>query len=71
MTTMTISTITLEGVTCANCANSVSNALHSVQGVENFDVDLFDQITTITYDDDQTSSSIIRSTIEQSNCDVH
>jgi copper chaperone CopZ len=46
-------------------------ALHSVEGVRNFDVDLSDQIAVITYDDDETSDTFIRSTIEKVNCKAH
>ncbi|MFD1677465.1 heavy-metal-associated domain-containing protein [Alicyclobacillus fodiniaquatilis] len=66
-----MSTMTLKDMTCANCANEVSVALHSVEGVRNFDVDLSDQIAVITYDDDETSDTFIRSTIEKVNCKAH
>jgi copper chaperone CopZ len=66
-----ISTLTLKAVTCPMCANSVSNALHSVQGVQNLDVDFFDQITTITFDDDTTNDAFIRTVVEGANCSAH
>lgn len=68
---MAISTITLEGVTCALCANQVSTALHAVEGVRNFDVDLADRVTVITFDDDETTDERIRGVIESHNCDSH
>lgn len=68
---MAMSVLTLEGVTCAMCANEVSNALQSVQGVQNFDVDLADKVTVITYDDDQVSDSFIQKTIGKVNCKSH
>ncbi|GMA65360.1 heavy-metal-associated domain-containing protein [Alicyclobacillus fastidiosus] len=68
---MTISTLTLEGATCAMCANSVSNALHTVEGIRNLDVDLADKVATITYDDDETTDSFIRDVVNRANCDSH
>ncbi|WP_067622420.1 heavy-metal-associated domain-containing protein [Alicyclobacillus acidiphilus] len=68
---MAISTITLEDVTCALCANRVSVALHAVEGIRNFDVDLAEQTAVITFDDDEISGARIRDVIDDNNCDVH
>ncbi|EPZ45047.1 heavy-metal-associated domain-containing protein [Alicyclobacillus acidoterrestris] len=68
---MAISTLTLEGATCPMCANAVSNALHSLQGVQHLDVDLADQIATITYDDDETTDASIRETVDRASCATH
>ncbi len=53
------------------CANAVSNALHALQGVQHLDVDLADQIATITYDDDETTDASIRETVDRANCATH
>lgn len=68
---MGLSILTLEDATCPMCANPVSIALHSVEGVRNLDVDLADAIATITYDDDTVSESEIRNTVDDANCASH
>lgn len=68
---MALSIMTLEGATCPMCANPVSVALHAVQGVQNLDVDLADNVATITYDDDEVTASQIRHAVDDVNCTSH
>lgn len=68
---MGLSILTLEGATCSMCANPVSIALHSIEGVKNLDIDLADAVATITYDDDTVTENAILETVDDTNCSSH
>jgi len=68
---MTLSTLTLRDATCSLCANKVSVALHAVEGVRHFDVDLADQTAVVTFDDDVVDRDHICRIIGRTHCHDH
>ncbi|GGI96632.1 hypothetical protein GCM10010885_02920 [Alicyclobacillus cellulosilyticus] len=62
---MTTATITVKGMTCSGCVNSVTKALKGVAGVEEARVDLQSQTATVTFDEAKTSVAELKAAIEE------
>ena len=67
---MTTETITVKGMTCGGCVNSVTKALTGVAGVERADVDLAGAKATVTFDDNRTSVAALKEAVEEAGYDV-
>lgn len=67
---MATATITVKGMTCDGCVNSVTKALQRVAGVEEAKVDLTGQQATVTYDDNQTSVEALKEAVENAGYDT-
>ena len=57
--------ISVEGMTCAGCVNSVTRVLAALPGVAQADVSLTKARAKVTYDPAQTSVDAMRQAIER------
>lgn len=62
--------MTVQGMTCGGCVNSVKRALGSVAGVNQADVDLSSGRVSVDYDDGKTSPAALKGAIEDAGYDV-
>ncbi|MCL6517883.1 copper ion binding protein [Alicyclobacillus sp.] len=67
---MTTTTITVKGMTCSGCVNSVTKALQRVAGVQEAKVDLAGQKATVTFDESKTSVAQLKEAIEDAGYDT-
>lgn len=67
---MTTVTISVHGMTCGGCVNSVTKALHAVDGVQKVDVSLEQHQATVTFDVAKTSETALKNAIEDAGYDV-
>lgn len=67
---MTTETITVKGMTCDGCVNSVTKALKGVSGVEKADVDLAGQKAIVTFDDSKTNLAALKEAVEEAGYDA-
>jgi copper chaperone len=67
---MATATITVKGMTCSGCVNSVTKALKSVDGVQEANVDLQGQKATVTFNDTVTSVQALKQAVEDAGYDV-
>jgi len=67
---MTTETITVKGMTCGGCVNSVTKALKGVAGVQEATVDLAEATATVTFDDTQTSVTALKEAVEDAGYDI-
>ncbi|WP_274435987.1 heavy-metal-associated domain-containing protein [Alicyclobacillus sp. ALC3] len=70
MLDVTTETITVKGMTCDGCVNSVTKALKGVSGVEKADVDLAGQKATVTFDDSKTNLAALKEAVEEAGYDA-
>ncbi len=56
--------ITVKGMTCSGCVNSVTKAVKSVDGVQEAKVDLQGQQATVTFDEAKTSVQALIQAVE-------
>lgn len=63
-------TITVKGMTCSGCVNSVTKALKGVDGVQEAKVDLQGQKATVTYDEAKTSVQALKQAVEDAGYDA-
>lgn len=68
---MTTETITVKGMTCGGCVNSVTKALKGVAGVQEATVDLAEATATVTFDDTQTSVTALKEAVEDAGYDIN
>ena len=68
---MTVETITVKGMTCGGCVNSVTKALKNVSGVQEADVDLAGAKATVTFDESKTNVSALKEAIEDAGYDTN
>lgn len=68
---MTTETITVKGMTCGGCVNSVTKALKGVAGVQEANVDLAGATATVTFDDTQTSVAALKEAVEDAGYDIN
>jgi len=57
----------ITGMTCGHCVTAVSNALKSVTGVENADVNLEQNDATVVYDSEKTTPEEIMGALNDTN----
>lgn len=67
---MTSATITVKGMTCAGCVNSVTKALKSVEGVFEANVDLEKGQATVTFDEAKTNVDALKHAVEDAGYDA-
>lgn len=63
-------TISVKGMTCGGCVNSVTKALSAVKGVEKVDVRLEQNQATVTFDEAQVTKDTLRLAVEDAGYDV-
>ncbi len=67
---MATATITVNGMTCGGCVNSVTKALKSITGVQEANVDLQTKKATVTFDDLKTGVAALKQAVEDAGYDV-
>ncbi|SFV06006.1 heavy-metal-associated domain-containing protein [Alicyclobacillus macrosporangiidus] len=67
---MATATITVKGMTCSGCVNSVTKALKDVEGVQEASVDLQGQKATVTFDEAKTTVAKLKEAIEDAGYDT-
>ncbi len=65
-----IAKLTVEGMSCNHCVNSIKKAVGSLQGVDNVDVDLESKKVTVEYDSSKLNVEAIKDAIEDQGYDV-
>lgn len=63
-------TITVKGMTCGGCVNSVTKALKGVEGVQEANVDLQGQSATVTFDEAATHVEALKQAVEDAGYDA-
>lgn len=67
---MATATITVKGMTCGGCVNSVTKALSGVQGVQEAKVDLEGEKATVTFDESKASVASLKEAVEDAGYDT-
>lgn len=67
---MTTTTLTIQGMTCGGCVNSVQRALAGLPGVRQTEVSLEAGQATIEYDAARVSPEQLKTAIEEAGYDV-
>lgn len=62
--------ITVEGMSCSHCENSIKKAVGSLNGVDSVSVDLKSKNVTVKYDPDKVDLGIITEAIEDQGYEV-
>lgn len=68
---MTTATITVKGMTCGGCVNSVTKALKGVAGLLEANVDLAGEKATVTFDDTKTNIEALKEAVGDAGYDTH
>ena len=63
-------TLNVEGMSCIHCVNAVKNAIGSLSGISQVDVDLEEKKATADYDPEKVSVQSIKDAIEDQGYDV-
>ncbi len=67
---MTTASITVKGMSCEGCVNSVTKALKAVDGVIEANVDLEGEKATVTFDEARTNVDVLKQAVEDAGYDV-
>ncbi|MGE5474317.1 MAG: copper chaperone CopZ [Ignavibacteriales bacterium] len=62
--------LTVEGMSCSHCENSIKKAVGGLNGVDSVNVDLKTKIVGVQYDSDKVSVKTLKDTIEEQGYDV-
>lgn len=65
-----ITNLTVKGMSCNHCKNSIIKSVGEIRGVYSVKVDLENEKVTVEYDSDRVSLDIIINTIEEQGYDV-
>ncbi len=65
-----ITDITVEGMSCSHCENSVKKAVGALNGVDKVSVDLTNKKVTVEFDPEKVSGKEIKDAIEDQGYDV-
>lgn len=65
-----ISNLTVNGMSCSHCENSVKKAVGALNGVDSVRVDLISKKVSVEYDPEIVSMETIKETIEDQGYDV-
>ena len=57
-------TLKLQGMSCAGCANAIEKAISNVSGVEECEVNFASEQATVTFNPKQTNLETIQSAVE-------
>lgn len=63
-------TLSVGGMTCGGCANSIKKSVGELSGVSSVDVDLSNNQVAVIYDDNQLGQDAIVEAIEDAGFDV-
>lgn len=63
-------TLSVGGMTCGGCANSIKKSVGELSGVSSVDVDLSSNQVAVIYDDNQLGQDAIVEAIEDAGFDV-
>lgn len=61
---MTVSTYTVQGMTCSHCVNAVTDEVSQIGGVQNVAVDLDSGLVTVTSEQPVTEDEIREAVVE-------
>lgn len=67
---MTTISLTVRGMSCNHCVNSIEGAVGKISGVESVKVDLGSNQVTVSYDEATVSVELLKETIEDQGYDV-
>lgn len=67
---MRTETLTVDGMTCSGCVNSVTKALRAVNGVAAVNVSLSEGTVRIDFDEKQTSVERLRNAVEHAGYEI-
>lgn len=67
---MATATITVKGMTCGGCVNSVTKALNGVEGVQEINVSLEGSNATVKYDESKTTVTALKTAVEDAGYDA-
>ncbi|MCX7843461.1 MAG: copper chaperone CopZ [Clostridia bacterium] len=67
---MEIKVLTVEGMSCGHCENSIKNYVGALNGVHEVNVDLTSKKVSVEYDPERVTLDIIKATIEDQGYDV-
>jgi copper chaperone len=62
--------LTVEGMSCNHCVNSIKTSVGALNGIQKVDVDLAGKKVTVEYDPEKVQVQIIKGTIEDQGYDV-
>ncbi|MCX7922268.1 MAG: copper chaperone CopZ [Clostridia bacterium] len=65
-----ISNLTVEGMSCSHCENSVKKSVGSLNGIDSVEVNLKEKRVNVVYDPEKVSLQTIKDTIEDQGYDV-
>jgi len=65
-----IANLTVNGMACSHCENSIKKAVGALNGVDSVRVDLKGKKVYVEYDPEKTSIDVIAETIEDQGYDV-
>lgn len=63
-------TLSVEGMSCNHCVNSIKNSVGTLNGVTKVDVDLEGKKVNVEYDSEMVEVETIKETIEDQGYDV-
>lgn len=66
-----ISSLTVEGMSCSHCENSIKKAVGALNGVDSVYVDLKTKKVSVEYDPEKVTAGTIIDTIEDQGYDVN
>jgi copper chaperone len=55
--------LTVQGMSCINCVNSINNGLGEVEGIDNVDVNLEQKLVTVSFDENKTNIEAVKEAI--------
>ena len=65
-----ISNLTVNGMSCSHCENSIKKAVGALNGVDSVRVDLKSKNVSVEYDPEKVNLGMIKETIEDQGYDV-
>lgn len=69
--TKEIYNLTVEGMSCSHCENSIKKAVGALNGVDNVYIDLKTKKVSVEYDPQKVTAGTIADTIEDQGYDVN
>lgn len=67
---MEVGMIKVDGMTCNNCVETVTNTLKSINGVDNVNVSLEKAQASVSFDEEVTSLAILKKAIENAGFEI-
>lgn len=66
----TVATLTVEGMSCQHCVNSIKNTVGALKGVTGVEVDLNRKLVTVSFNEDSVTVENIKEVIEDQGYEV-